>query len=105
MDTANGTIAERDKTIAERDAKIKGYETDSVKRRIAHEVGLPEDAIDYLKGEDAEALKKSAENLKQIIGSKPAAPPLADPESGGQGGGSNNDAAYKKMLKELKGEE
>lgn len=106
LDTANGTIAERDKTIAERDAKIKGYETDSVKRRIAREVGLPDDAVDYLKGEDAEALKKSAESLKQIIGDKPTAPPLADPEPAAAGGGADiNDAAYKKMLKGLKGEE
>lgn len=100
-------VAEQEKTIAERDAKIKGYETDSVKRRIAREVGLPEDAVDYLKGEDAETLKKSAESLKQIIGDKPAPAPLADQESltSTSAGGADNDNAYKKMLKDLKGEE
>lgn len=108
LDAANGklsdaqkTMSEKDAAIAERDAKIKGYETDSVKKRIAHEAGLPEDAADYLKGDDPEALKKSAESLKAIIGDKPPAP-LKDTETGG---GKDTDAAYKKMLAGLKGEE
>lgn len=97
-------VAERDKAIAERDAKIKGYETDSVKKRIAREVGLPEDAVDFMKGENIEDLKKSAEDLKKIVGEKiNPAPPLKDTE--GTAGGDAKNAPYKKMLKELKGEE
>lgn len=103
LTTANGTIAEKDKTINERDAKIKGYETDSVKRRIAREVGLPEDAVDYITGDDAEALKKSAESLKEIIGERREPAPLKETEPAAQG--KAGDDAYKRMLKGLKGEE
>lgn len=101
IDSANQQIAAKDKEISDRDVKIKGYETDSVKKRIAHEAGLPDDAADYLKGEDAEALKKSAESLKAIIGEKPAAP-LRDTE---QHAGGELDAAYRGMLAGLKGED
>jgi hypothetical protein len=57
-----------DRDIAERDAKIKSYETTSVKSRIAHEYGLPYDAIQFLQGEDEETIKQSAENLKGLVG-------------------------------------
>ena len=93
-------LTEKDSTIAERDAKIKDYETDSVKKRIVREAGLPDDAAGYLTGDDVEALKKSAEGLKAIIGDKPAAP-LRDTETGPAG---DLDAAYKGMLAGLKGE-
>ena len=101
IDSYKTQLEGKDKDIADRDAKIKGYETDSVKKRIAHEAGLPEDAADYLKGKDAEALKKSAESLKAIIGDKPPAP-MKDTEPSG---GENKDAAYRSMLAGLKGEE
>ena len=72
--------AEHKKEIADRDAKIKGYETDSAKTRIARETGLSYEAIDYIQGSDEEAMKKSAEALKALIGSGKPAPPLGDPE-------------------------
>lgn len=95
-------LKEKDDAITERDTKIKKYETDSVKMRIAREAGLPDDAVDYLKGEDANSIKKSAESLKAIIGTKPAAP-LKDTEGGSPG--NEKDASYKNMLAGLKGEE
>ena len=66
--------------VAKLNSKIKGYETDSAKTRIARETGLSYEAIDYIQGSDEEAMKKSAEALKALIGSGKPAPPLGDPE-------------------------
>ena len=86
---------------AKLNAKIKGYETDSVKTRIAHETGLSYDAVQFLKGEDEESIRKSAESLKGLVGMTNVAP-LASTEPGGMG--SATDAALRNTLKSLKGE-
>lgn len=44
--------ADYDKQLSDRDAKIKNYETASVKARVAHETGLSYDAIQFLQGDD-----------------------------------------------------
>lgn len=85
---------------AKLNAKIKGYETDSVKTRIAHETGLSFEAVGFLKGDDEESIRKSAESLKALVGSSGAAP-LADTE---QNIGNATDAALRNTLKGLKGE-
>ena len=85
---------------AELNAKIKGYETDSVKTRIAHENGLSYEAISFLKGEDEESIKKSAAALKALMGNSGTAP-LASTEGQMK---EAEDAAYKNVLKGLKGE-
>lgn len=93
--------ADYEKNIAEKDAKIKGYETASAKTRIAHEMGLSYDAVNFLQGEDEASIKKSAEALKGLIGSSHGAQPLADPE--GDPAGSAQTAALKGMLHSLNG--
>ena len=93
--------ADYDKNMADKDAKIKGYETASVKTRIAHEMGLSYEAVDFLKGEDEASIKKSAESLKAIIGDTHEAPPLANPE--GNPGVNPLDAALNGMLQTLNG--
>lgn len=86
--------------VAKKDAQIKGYETDSVKTRIAHELGLSYDAVGFLKGEDEDAIRKSAETLKTLVGSTNTAP-LASTETSVAGA---EEAALKNTLKGLKGE-
>ena len=100
LEEANGKIANHDKAIAERDSKIKAYETDSVKTRIAHEIGLSYDAINFLKGDDEDTIRKSAESLKALVGSTSIAP-LASTETSVS---NAEDAALKNTLKGLKGE-
>lgn len=100
LEEANSKYAETQGQIKERDAKIAKYEADSVKNRIASEMGLSYNAVSYLSGNTEEEIKKSAEGLKSIIGSY-GTPPLADPEPEPAKGET---AAYKKMLKNLKGE-
>lgn len=80
--------------------KLKGYETDSVKTRIAHETGLSYDAVQFLRGEDEESIKKSAETLKGLMGTTSVAP-LASTE---QALPDATDAALRSTLKGLKGE-
>ena len=85
---------------AKKDAQIKGYETDSVKTRIAHEAGLSYEAIGFLRGEDEEAIRKSAESLKALVGNTTTAP-LASTEVAME---SAENTAIKNVLKGLKGE-
>lgn len=96
---AKEKIAGHDKTIAEKDAKIKAYESRSLKSRIAHEIGLSYDAIDFISGDDEASIKKSAESLKALVGSSQTqVPPLADTEDNA---GNDKDAALRNTLKNL----
>lgn len=89
-----------DKLMEEKDAQIKGYETASVKTRIAHEKGLPYDSIGFLSGDNEETIGKSADALKTLIGSSHTAPPMqTEPNN------LNSDmAGFKQLLNQLKGE-
>ena len=98
---AQEKIANHDKELADRDSKIKAYETASVKSRIAHEMGLSYDAVDFIKGDDEESIRKSAESLKALVGNTKTAP-LADTE---EPVGKMTDAAWRKTLAKMKGEE
>lgn len=85
-----------DAELAERDNKIKAYETRSVKSRVAHELGLSYEAVDFLQGDNEDEIKKSAAKLKGLF--KVTTPPLASTESGT---GSDKDAALNKMVANL----
>lgn len=85
---------------AKKDARIKQYETDSVKTRIAHETGLSYEAVGFLQGADEETIKKSAETLKALVGSSVTAP-LASTESEAA---DSQTTALRTTLKNLKGE-
>lgn len=97
LNDANGKITNHDKEIAERDSKIKSYETALVKSRIAHESGLSYEAVDFLKGEDEDSIRKSAATLKTLMGSSKSEPPLASGEEHISGA----DAALRNTLKNL----
>lgn len=83
--------------VAAKDAKIKGYESHSVKTRIAHELGLSYESIDFLKGDDEESIRKSAETLKALVGNR-IAPPLASHD---EPIGNSVDASLRNMVKNL----
>lgn len=84
---------------AEKDAQIHKYETDSVKTRVALEIGLPYEMASRLTGDNEEAIRTDADNLAKLIGTK-SAPPLADPEPSPD----TKDASMKKLLKDLTAE-
>lgn len=91
-------LTEYEKQIAEKDLKIKGYEANSVKNRIALEVGLPFEMASRLKGETEEEIRKDAELLFKAIGSSKPVAPLANPEVSTDG----KNQAYQNMLANLK---
>lgn len=68
LNEANEKSSQFDKQIAEKDAIIRKHEMRSVKSKIAHESGLSYEAIEFLKGEDEESIKASAEALKNLMG-------------------------------------
>ena len=88
------------KTLAERDAKIKEYELHSEKTQIAHELGLSFEAVNFLQGSNAEEIRKSAESLKELVGTKTA--PLASPEAKiADTKDATKDAALRSMLQNM----
>ena len=100
LNTAKEENETFNKSLEERDAKIKEYELHSAKTQIAHELGLSFEAVNFLQGSDVDEIRKSAESLKELVGTKTA--PLANPEPQI----TNNeeaarDAALRSMSREL----
>lgn len=98
LNAANEKISAYDGQIAERDIKIKAYESFSVKTRIASELGLSHEAIDFLQGENEEEIRKSAETLKNLVGVKTAPLASGEPTVTPQ---SKTDAGLKAMVASL----
>lgn len=90
-----------DQQLAERDAKIKGYETSSVKMRIAREKGIPYELAERLSGETEDDIRKDADSFSQFIRSVSGPAPLFSNEPAGA---DPNKAALEKMLQEMEGE-
>lgn len=78
-----------DEQLAQLQAKVTGYETASVKTRIAHETGLPYELAGRLSGDTEEDIRKDAESLSKLLGQsqggRRSAPPLRDTEPAGNG--------------------
>lgn len=94
---------EHEATIAELQKKIQGYETDSVKTRIALEKGIPLELKNRLAGTTEDEIRKDAESLAKFLSkTDPEEPPLRDPEPvEADSKSAVSKAAYKKLLKEL----
>ena len=101
MDDQNKKYASYDKELADRDAKIKGYETASVKTRIAHEMGLPYGAAEYLKGDDEKSIKESAEAVKKLFGSQRRSNTAPEASTETPAGDSKKEA-FRQLLNDMK---
>ena len=77
-------------------AKIKDYETASVKARIAHETGLPYELANRLTGDTEEAIRQDAETMAKFI-AKPAAPMRSTEEPIGD----SKEQAYKELAQKI----
>ena len=95
LTSANDKAKADAESIASLEAKVKGYETASVKSRIAHEVGIPYELANKLSGETEDDIRKDAEALKPFVAQK-SVPPLRNPESQDA---SSGDAARDSMMK------
>ena len=94
------TYAGYESTLAELNAKVKGYETSSVKMRIAHELGIPYELADRLSGDNEGDIRRDAESLSKILArpnNQPA--PLRSHEPAG--GGDSKTAALRALTTQL----
>ena len=98
LSETNGKTESYDKDIAELNAKIAGYETASMRTKIALQYGIPYDLAGRLVGEDEASMTTDAKKLAELIGSKVPPAPLksTEPKIDGQ------DGAYKSLLENLK---
>lgn len=89
-----------EKTIEELTGKVKDYELSSLRTRYAMENGIPYNLAGRIAGDDEESIKKDAQSLAEFFKSQNPPPPLKNNEPKGD----VKDAAYKNILKGLKGE-
>lgn len=84
--------------LTEKNGQIAKYETDSVKTKVARELGLSFEAAEFLKGDTEEAIRQSGEALKGIVG-KSFTPPAFNNDPAPSG--DEKDIAWTKMAREL----
>lgn len=98
IEESSQTIKTHDQVVADLNSKITGYETNSLKTKIALQHGLPIDLVDRLTGDDEASITADAEKLAGFVKQKPTVPPLKDTEPPL---GDEKDSAYKNLLKGL----
>ena len=96
VETLNGQAGR----ITELEAKVREYETNSVKMRIARETGLPAELADRLSGADEDAMRADAENLAKLLKTQQAPAPIYRPS--GEGANDGKDAALRGLLKQVR---
>lgn len=101
LEQAKNAGSTNDEKIKELQAKVQKYESDSVKTRIAQELGLDAGLANRLTGETEEDIRKDAEALKGIVGSTSVQRINYNPESTAK---DEENAALKNMLQAMKGE-
>ena len=80
LQTQSETLSGNEASIADLTAKVKKYETDSVKTAIALELGLPYQMAGRLAGEDEKAIRADAEAMVKLIGAQAQPAPLGSVE-------------------------
>lgn len=91
------SISEKDTTIADLQKKVKQYETDSVKTRVAFEVGLNPKMASRLVGDNEDDIRKDAQAIYEMMGNKKKAPSQSD-DAGKKADKSGVEAAYRSLL-------
>ena len=81
LSQANTKISENESLMEGLNLKIKGYETDSAKTRIALEAGLPYSMVGRIQGDDEDSMKADAVILANMLKPQNYVPPLANSES------------------------
>ena len=98
------TAALRDQLTAANE-KIKGYEADSAKTRIALEAGLPYGMAARLNGTTEEEIRADAKALADMLGANTPAPPQTTPPlANTEPPAPGENATLLNFLKSLKGE-
>ena len=98
IEATNQSKADTDKQLEELQSKIAGYETASLRTRVALQHGLPYDLADRLQGTDEESFKADAERL---AGYMKRAQPVAPVRETEPQVCDNKTMQMKSMLREL----
>ena len=98
IEANNQSKSETDKQLEEMQKQIAGYETASLRTRIALQNGLPYDLADRLQGTDEESLKADAERLAGYMKRTQPVAPVRETEPQV---GDNKTMQMKSMLREL----
>lgn len=96
VEELNEKHADYDNNLGQLQSKVKEYEVNTLKTRIASQVGIPVQYADRLRGETEEELKADAELLAPLT--KQPALPLKPTEPAAKGG----DTDLINMLSDLK---
>ena len=102
IEASNQSKADADKQLEEMQKQIAGYETDSLRTRIALQHGLPYDLADRLQGTDEESFKTDAERLASFIKPTEYVAPMRNLEPSLE---KNEDTSYKNLVQGLVFEE
>ena len=94
-------LSKHDSIVEELNAKLKGYETDSVKTRIALEEGLPYEMAKRLSGDDEDSIRKDAKSIFAIMGAKKVEAPIKKESAPPK---DNADEALRRTIRKMKGE-
>ena len=94
--------AESDKQLEEMQKQIAGYETASMRTRIALQHGLPYDLADRLQGADEESLTTDAERLASFVKSTEYVAPMRNLEPALE---KKENTSYKNLVQGLVFEE
>lgn len=97
LDEATVKINGHKEEVDKLNGRIKDYETQSVKLRIAREAGLPYELASKLAGTNEDELKADAELLMKYVSR--SAPPLRQTETPV---GNSKVSAYKELAQSLK---
>ena len=98
IEATNQSKADTDKQLEELQSQIAGYETASLRTRVALQYGLPYDLADRLQGTDEESFKADAERL---AGYMKRAQPVAPVRETEPQVGDNKTMQMRSMLREL----
>jgi hypothetical protein len=101
IEVTNQSKADADKQLEEMQKQIAGYETASLRTRVALQYGLPYDLADRLQGTDEESFKADAERLAGFMKKSQPVYPLGTKEPSSI---DDKDAALKGMLHKMRGE-
>ena len=94
--------ADDDKQLEELQKQIAGYETASLRTRVALQHGLPYDLADRLQGTDEESFKADAERLAGFMKKSQPVAPIRNMEPALE---KNEDTSYKNLVQGLVFEE
>ena len=102
IEASNQSKADADKQLEDLQNQIAGYETASLRTRIALQHGLPYDLADRLQGTDEESFKADAERLAGFMKKSQPVAPIRNSEPALE---KNENTSYKNLVQGLVFEE